>query len=182
MLLYAIGSLLLVVLLRSYSVLQLQQHKKMIVYNVPRHTAIDFMEGRSFHFLGSPFLLENKNLINFHLAAARQQNRVQFAGVIKHNFFRFHGKTILQLDHPIRSDGDKQIPVAVLIISGNAKIDMKTLQKNFLIEQLVIDSSVPFYKATALQQQCAQLRIRCHNVAAKGAFVMNLQTPTFAAS
>ncbi|MGV3656645.1 MAG: hypothetical protein ACO1NX_01775 [Chitinophagaceae bacterium] len=64
--------------------------------------------------------------------------------------------------------------VSLLILSKNPKLYISDLQKAFNINQIVIDASVPAWKARLWQKDCDSLRLPCHNVAEKGAFVLSL--------
>ena len=45
--------------------------KKIIVYDVPAHKAIDFIDGNTYHFVGDSDLIADGVLQNFHLKPAR---------------------------------------------------------------------------------------------------------------
>jgi competence protein ComEC len=48
-----------------------QRQQLLIVYNVPRQSALDIMEGTRYRFLGDPGLQQDRSLRNFHLQPAR---------------------------------------------------------------------------------------------------------------
>ena len=55
------------VMQNAYNNWQTAQQQKLIVYNVPQHKAIDFVNGNQYQFIGDSVLLENGLLQNFHL-------------------------------------------------------------------------------------------------------------------
>jgi competence protein ComEC len=63
-------------LIRAASFSQAFQQKKLIVYNVPKHTAIDVIEGRQFSFVGDTSLLYDDFARNFHLQPSRVLHRI----------------------------------------------------------------------------------------------------------
>jgi competence protein ComEC len=97
------------------------------------------------------------------------------AGVAVSNSFLFRGKQILLIDRPVRFKPAQVKPVVhLLVLARNPKIDITLLAETFSIRQVVIDGSVPPWKAKLLKKACDSLRILCYDVAEKGAFVMKL--------
>jgi competence protein ComEC len=64
--------------------------------------------------------------------------------------------------------------IDLLILSKNPKVYISALAKAFSIHQIVIDGSVPSWKAKLWKKDCDSLHIPCFDVSEKGAFVMNL--------
>ncbi|HET7898564.1 MAG TPA: ComEC/Rec2 family competence protein, partial [Flavisolibacter sp.] len=63
----AFSSFGLFMLLRGWSFYTAYRQKQLIVYNVPKHPAIDIINGRSYYFLGDSLLLSDGFERNFHL-------------------------------------------------------------------------------------------------------------------
>ena len=63
----------------------------------------------------------------------------------------------------------------VVILSGNPKLYISHLANALEVKQIVIDGSVPHYKADLWKKDCDSLHLPCHDVSEKGAFVMKLQ-------
>jgi competence protein ComEC len=88
----------------------------------------------------------------------------------------------MRIDSSLRLKQAKIKPaIDLLVLSRNPKLYMGTLANTFAIKQVVIDASVPQWKSKLWQKDCDSLGIACYSVREKGAFVMNLQTTTFAA-
>jgi competence protein ComEC len=64
--------------------------------------------------------------------------------------------------------------IDVLILSKNPRLYISNLIKTFEVGQIVIDGSVPQWKAKLWKKDCDSLHIPCFDVSEKGAFVMNL--------
>jgi competence protein ComEC len=89
--------------------------------------------------------------------------------------FQWQGRQVLILDTALRFKVDPvPRPVDLLILSGNPKVYMHKLARSFRLRQVVVDASVPRWKALLWQRDCDSLRIPFHDVADKGAFVMSL--------
>jgi competence protein ComEC len=173
----ALGSLLFFTVLRSLSFNEAYGQKKLIVYNVPKYTAIDLISGRTYNFIGDSTLLYDDFIRNFHIQPSRVLHRMNqnLALPINCHDFEFCSKHIAIIDStqyfvPIQP---KQ-KVDVLILSGNPKLYISNLLKTFEINQIVIDGSVPQWKAKLWKHDCDSLNIHCFDVSEKGAFVMNL--------
>lgn len=173
----SLGSLMIFIALRSLSFNEVYNQKKMIVYNVPKYSAIDLINGRTYNFIGDSALLYDDFIRNFHVQPSRVLNRIQQVQTLRINCrnFDFGNKRIAIIDStkyftPVQS---KQT-IDVLILSKNPKLYISNLLKTFEINQIVIDGSVPAWKAELWKHDCDSLKIQCFNVSEKGAFVMNL--------
>lgn len=173
----ALGSVLIFTVLRSLSFNEAYGQKKLIVYNVPKYTAIDLIDGRTYNFIGDSTLLYDDFIRNFHIQPSRvlhRMNQNQALPINCHDF-EFCSKHIAIIDSTqyFSSAGSKQ-KIDVLILSGNPKLYISNLLRTFEINQIVIDGSVPQWKAKLWKHDCDSLNIHCFNVSEKGAFVMNL--------
>ena len=173
----SLTSVLIFVVLRSLSFSEAYHQKKMIVYNVPKFSAIDLVNGRKHNFIGDSALLFDDFIRNFHIQPSRVLHRVEQNQTVSidSKSFEFCKNQIAILDStkyfiPLESKPF----IDVMILSKNPKLYISSLLKTFNIHQIVIDGSVPFWKAKLWKQDCDSLHILCHDVSEKGAFVMNL--------
>jgi competence protein ComEC len=165
---------------RTISFISAGRQEKIIVYNVPQHTAIDFICGRNYYFFGDADLLADDFGANFHLKPSRVLNRVKPATAlealrIENNCIDYNGTRILV----IKSSSsyypqDSLKAIDLLIVSGNPKVYISRIAKSFKINEIVFDGSVPFWKLTYWKRDCNSLHIPYHDASEKGAFVMNL--------
>jgi len=173
-------SLFLFAILRSCSFRQSANQQKLIVYNIPKHEAIDVIKGRSFFFAGDSTMLTDKILQNINLRPARILSRVRSCDEsvgfsAQKDMFICNSKKILVLDKSDAFDTPtKKITVDVLVISKNAILSLPDLIQAFQIRQVVLDSSVPHWKINYWASACDSLHLPYHNVSEEGAFVMNL--------
>ena len=115
---------------------------------------------------------KDQTLYNFHLAPSRIQHRVMPSVKMFQKAFDLNGKKVLVLDTTVQLQKEGRPVVDVLILSKNPKLYIHQLQQSFQLAQVVIDASVPPWKAALWQRDCDSLKINCYNVAQKGAFVM----------
>lgn len=171
----AFASLALFMSIRGLSFFDAYRQKKLIVYNVPRHPAIDVINGRRYAFLGDSALLLDGFERNFHLQPSRILHRISMeSGSGAGKNFVLAGKRVLVVDEalPFAAAEPKQ-KIAVLILSKNPKVYIPKLLNAFALEQVVIDGSVPPWKAALWKKDCDSLHIPCFDVGEEGAFVMN---------
>lgn len=166
--------------LRYYSFLLAGRQEKIIVYNIPRKTAIDFIDHRNFEFIGDSSLLTDEFSYNFHIKPARTLFRVKQGSL--RDFFRsgdiidFRGKHILLLKNSFFQIGEqknRRPVIDLLLISGNPKLYIKNIAATLDIKQVVFDGTVPAWKSNYWKKDCDSLEIPWYDVTAKGAFVMN---------
>ena len=160
---------------------QFSNQKKIIVYNVPSHKAIDFIDGNTYHFVGDSDLMEDGLLQNFHLKPGRislllnKRIDTSFPMFQKNNFCQFSGKRILMIDSSvIFTPTLKKINVDYIIISKNPKIFISSLAKVFNCGAYIFDASNPLWKIGKWKKDCEELHLRFHSVPEQGAFVTDL--------
>ena len=164
--------------LRSVSFFESSNQQKIIVYNVPRHQAIDFVQGRNYQFVGDSALQNEGFLRNFHLKPSRIMHRMSLGDLpgfkMQDNFIQFSGKKILLINDAIRYETEvDKTEVDLLIFSKNPKVYISKLASALNIRQIVFDGSCPAWKLKYWKRDCDSLGIPYFDVAEKGAFVMN---------
>lgn len=167
-------------LLRDFSFWQKNKQQKIIVYNVPQHRAIDFINGRHFFFAGDPDLLENDFARNFHLKPSRILQRIEPLDslnnfISNNNYVSFGNKNILLLDSTVSFTllSPRQT-IDLLVVSKSPKLYISRLNNSFIIKQIIFDGSVPAWRLKYWKKDCDSLHIPYYDVGEKGAFVMSL--------
>jgi competence protein ComEC len=163
--------------LRTISFTKAYDQKELIVYNVPKHQAIDIIHGRKYWFIGDTDLQKDDFIRNFHLQPSRILHRIQPAEQAKSiaKSFQVLNRKVLIIDTTISFDTIEKKTVADLVIlSKNPKLYINNLIKAVDVKQLVIDGSVPLWKAKLWKKDCDLLHLPYHDVSEKGAFVMKL--------
>lgn len=174
-----LGAMLIFVIIDSTENFILRQQQKVVVYNVPRQKAIDFILGKKYAFIGDTVLLNDDYLRNFHLKPSRTLHRINttnnIAGLyISYPFTQFQEKRILLIDKPFRFQNPSKIPVDLIIVSHNPRLYISELANVFDCKQYVFDGSNSTWKINQWKKDCDSLHLRHHSTADKGAFEMNL--------
>jgi competence protein ComEC len=176
----AAGALLVFASLLTYSSINAFNQQKIIVYNIPQHKAIDFIQGNRYLFAGDSDLFRDDFTRNFHLKPSRTNNRMSAVRslnqlIMNNNFISYGRKRILWIDSAITfAEVEKKHQIDLLIISKNPVLYMPRLAKTFSIREVVFDGSASFRKLKYWKKDCDSLHIPWHDVSEKGAFVMTL--------
>lgn len=182
-----LGSFLLFSILSAKYLFDRLKTTEIIVYQVPGNTAIDLVHNRQAFFVcdsiltGDPGKIEfqikpnrmNQGIRDIQLIKAEDQASFSLPGAwINYPFIYFRGKRLAIIDNQWKS-GQPSEPVAcdLVVISGNPRINPEELKTQFEIKKVIIDSSVPFYRAGQLTQIFQNEGIPCHSVRHEGAFV-----------
>jgi len=155
-----------------------QQHK-LIVYNVPKSTAIDIIQGNECKALMSSAVVQDTLLQNFYLQPTRLLYRTtpNQSSIVAHNNYLFHiaNKTILIIGKSLPTvSPSHKISADAVIITGNPKLYINQIDALVNSTIIVFDSSNPAWKIERWKKDCNSLHLRFHSVAQRGAFVMDL--------
>ncbi|HYH16752.1 MAG TPA: ComEC/Rec2 family competence protein, partial [Flavisolibacter sp.] len=169
----ALSSALLFLIIRAASFIQAGQQQKLVVYNVPKHQAIDIIQGHHTAFIGDSTVWQTAALFNFHIQPSRIQHRIEQVSISTNKGFVVGGKQCLIIDTTLTFQPQPVKPVIdLLILSKNPKLYLEKLSEIYIIKQIVVDASVPFWKADLWKRSAGALHIPFYNIQEKGAFVM----------
>lgn len=178
LLLPALACLLVYAGIRAADIYAKSHNTSMIVYNVPRHTAIDFFDGRNGYYVGDDTVNADNSLRNFHLQPARLLNRAIINNkdvyrATDHPFVWVNGKRILLMD-TVAFTADQSGPtVDIIVLSRNVRSSITQLWQQFRCSTYVFDGSCPAWKTRQWKNECDSLLLRRHSVAEDGAFVLD---------
>lgn len=188
-----ISFLLLITLLagqlfESYSI---AHHKKFIVYNVPKESAYDLIDGRNNYFIADKNLSGDHSKMMFHVIhnwwaiGTEKTDFIEFTGqmlkdksvLIKNNFISFNDRKIGVIKDKWKgyNTQHKKIKLDYLVIAGNRFLKIEDLRKYFDFKLLIIDSSNPLWKANKIIEECKKLKVSYYSVLHSEAFVVNFQ-------
>ncbi|HUP13678.1 MAG TPA: hypothetical protein VM187_15760, partial [Niastella sp.] len=154
--------------------------KKLIVYNIPKHSAIDVMVGKQYMFKGDSALLHDAQLQKFHLQPSRLLHRVNNTNTTgklrsENNRYKLGNFSFLLIDQPYNPNNvTPKTPVDIIILLNNPPLTIPQLTSVFTCRQFVFDASNAPWKVARWQQECEQLGLLGFSVTDRGAFVLNL--------
>jgi competence protein ComEC len=170
------------VLVHAFSSWKVHRQQKIIVYNVPLHRAVDFIQGNSYCFIGDSILLQDGLLQNFHLKPARttlqlSRRKDSLQKLFRQgDFYQFGNKRILFVNKALPYATPKEkIPVDIIVVSNNPKLQIEQLATVFTPGQLVFDASNSLWKIEQWKQACEKLHLRHYSIPEQGAFVLDIE-------
>ncbi len=190
---YAFVALTVMLLLFTSFTFKSYQHtqqKKLIVYAIPKTSAYEFINGSKQVIIADSSLINDDNKIGFHI----QNNHINCGITTKcfiplsknykseelpvfkqQSFIQFFNQRIA-----IVSKWEKSQSLAVkmkldyLILSKNAKVNIKDVLKVFDAKLIIFDYSNSHWKTDKWENECNTLQQAYYNVLEKGAFVRDI--------
>jgi competence protein ComEC len=175
----ALFCLLFFSLIRSLSFIDAARQQQLIVYNIPKHRAIDFVSGRNIVCRGDSDIITNYILQQYYLNACRTALRAAVTGRIESmmpipGIFIFNNKKIALIDEKTHLNSSGEIGADLVIVSGNAPVNMAALLEVFHCPQIVFDGSNSPAKVNKWKAEAAKLGLSCFYTVDNGAFVMKM--------
>ncbi len=176
----------------SFTIEQFHEYgqRKLIVYNIPKTTAIDFICAQSNVLLTDSALAHNESKLLFHIKHNWWELGISHTNIItdtiktntlliKNNIALYYNKRIALISKKDNFKNVNKLSVSPLktdyiIISGNPSIKMKDVIKLYRAENVIFDSSNSLYHLNKWKTECAELHQKYYSVADSGAFSINL--------
>ncbi len=166
----------------SYGKINLIQQKKIIIYNVSRHTAIDFVAADKYFFIGDEDFKKEGALQNFNLKPARvslqvNESKDTLKSIQQSKYlWQFYGKKIMIIDSALSFVSlQNKIKVDVLLIIKNAKVDIADITSSVIPDCIVFDASNSLWKIAQWKKQCSLLHLPSFITAEQGAFILDVK-------
>jgi competence protein ComEC len=174
-----LASLFALLVTGAYLNFKLRQQQKVIVYNVPRMPAIDFISGNDCAFVGDTALLNDQYLEKFYVKPSRILHKVALKSnlanlYVGYPFLQFFSKKILIVDKPFKFKNQNKISLDLIVVSRNPRLYISELAAAFDCKQYVFDGSNSSWRIKLWKKDCDSLHLRSHSTVDEGAFVMNV--------
>lgn len=171
--------------LRNYKLIH---QEKVVIYDIPHHTAIDFISGRN-HVIFADSSALNSGILNYSTEGYQikdglkkhysyLEKQFQEAPIFYHDgFARLHRLRLFILNpdekhFPILA---QKIKVDYLIYRGSRKIPIKEIMKSFRFKKIVFDASVSPYRKKILIKKSKFFHLKTFTLSKSGALVINLK-------
>lgn len=162
--------------------------KKLIVYSVPKSSAIELFYAEKQVLFTDSLLINDDKKIAFHIQNNRIMNGINtnFNFLISQNannniiikaknFIQFADKKIVIINQKEKYiELDDKIKVDYLILSKNQHIKIADLLKVFKPELLIFDSSNKEWQCNKWEKECSVLNLKFYNVLKNGSFELKL--------
>ncbi|WP_343669470.1 ComEC/Rec2 family competence protein [Chitinophaga sp.] len=169
---YIMGAICLWSLIVLPGRLQKQRQRVMIVYNQPRHTGIDFIQGSVVQFAGDDSISANM------LRAARtfyEADTGRLVGFEQLGHFICCGnKRLVIVDGALPAGRPaKKFRTDYLLLSHNPRVAIKDLQGFYDVGCYIFDASSSHSRIEKWKSECYALTLRFFSVPDQGAYVVN---------
>ncbi|MFZ1529499.1 MAG: ComEC/Rec2 family competence protein [Ferruginibacter sp.] len=173
--------LLMYAAMMFHAVAERDKQQKIIIYNINRYRAVDFVYKDEYFFEGDSILLQDALPRNFYLKPARismqlQESKKRFRHLVKKGaVYHFAGKTLFMADKEFIPDSATgKLKVDILLISKNPKYTMANITGRIEPSVIVFDASNALWKIAEWKRECDGLHLHYHSVPEQGAFVLDL--------
>ena len=160
----------------------IRNQQKMVVYNVPQHRAIDFIQGTQVKFIGDSVLLQDGVLQNFHLKPARIFMQLKPGRDSLKNFFikdafcQFNNKRIILIEKSLSFEMPSvKTAIDYVVISKNPALRIAHLASVFDCDLYIFDASNSLWKIDKWKKECEELHLSSYSVPEKCAFIVDVK-------
>jgi len=170
--------------------------KKLIIYNIPSYSAINFIDGKDNILMVDLELIQNRSRLMFHVQNNWINNGLNNEKIIdlnhlvkkyqlsnnykisnpniftKQNYLQFYNYKIVIVDHSfILTETQEKLSIDCLIIRENLKCNLKDLLALYNPKEIIIDTSNSLYVSEKLQNEAQKLGVKCWAVLIDGAYI-----------
>lgn len=175
----ALAGLLVLIIYREMVWQQRNQQRKLIVYNIAGHTAIDIIAGHRVTFWGDPECLTDPNIFRMHIQPARILYQVSDTAILPRDTTGFQlvkagEKTLVVLDKEPDTRLSASVEADILLLSANIRSKPAWILEKLTCSHIVAGTQLPFYRIPQWQIAADSLHLQLHPVAEKGAFILDL--------
>ena len=178
---FSIAFLLCFLIFKNFRDWNLYKQKKIVVYNISRHKAVEFIDRNEYFFSGDSEVVNDKLLKTYNLRPAHIAFQLEEALsppaqlFSKDHFFQFFNARILMIDSSFNNFQPKEkMSINYILISKNPRIKISELAENFDCNNYIFDASNSSWKIEQWKKECEELHLHFHSVTEQGALVINL--------
>jgi competence protein ComEC len=156
------------------------KQSKLVVYEVPKFTAIDIIHQDHYKLFCDSIISVDKNLEKMHLQAPRlnfgatkkETEQLLDQGIQQ---LPVEKLSVLLINRPFHLPViQHKIHVDLIILSHATRVNLKQLAEIFDCQQYVFDGSNPLWKIQEWKKDADNLHLRHHSTAEQGALVVDL--------
>ena len=150
----------------------------MIVYSLPKQSALGFVNGNQIYFTndsitkGDDKFTFTPSKIFFQVKEAKG-NFLQKEITESVELYSMSGKKVA-IVHSLNILTTQPITVDYLIVAQKCLATKDWINNHFKTQQIIVDNSIPSWKIDALKENLKEVSIPIHYVSDKGAFVIDL--------
>ena len=182
----ALTCLILLVVGNIQQDLQKQEQLQLVIYDIPKKSVMDVVEGNKIYLVEQDSLTEKEHLyhtLNYRIAKADSIKQIVMDSIaanhvfLKEQYLQIGEKKIVAIDGdiPTKYDNQQRLLCDYIWLKNTPDIKIKKLKEIFTFELLIFDSSNNFSFMNQWEKECEQLNIAYHNTHKDGAFVVSVR-------
>lgn len=172
----------------SYRLWPGRESRQIVVYNVPRTTAIHFISSADSSYIYSSVppdtlrqrlaYVERNYFVPHHIAYPQIIGQSPFRSNLLYGrdaYFVFARHSVYVLRQNVRAwHAAAPIPIHTLVVSYGCRDSLSVVLRHLHPHRVVLDSSLSPYYRKRWSSECLAAHIPCHDVRTQGAFVLRL--------
>jgi len=174
--------MIVILLINTFKIYTIRHESGLIVYNIPKTSAIEFYSGQQNKLFINKQNEELTELIPFNFHPFWDFQQINHPEIIQKeitnenlfNSFKFQNQKIVQINKSelFRHESSVPFKTDILILSENLNIQMKDLKKYFDFSLVIFDSSNSENKIKKWKNDCRAYGIDYYSVPESGAFIL----------
>ena len=174
--------MIVILLINTFKIYIIRHESGLIVYNIPKTSAIEFYSGQTNKLYINKQNEELTELIPFNFHPFWDFQQINHPEIIQNellkenlfNSFMFRNQKIVQINKSELFRHETSVPFKadILILSENLNIQMKDLKKYFDFSLVIFDSSNSENKIKQWKKDCKAYGIHYYSVPESGAFIL----------
>jgi len=163
---------------RTFYEVQTGRQERIIIYQLPAHSVIDFVSGNDFYEVIDTAMSRELSLQSFQIGPAHCKFRIRRSDslpglAIHYPFIIFRNKICLILDPRTQLKSfRKKMKIDLVLIRGNPRFKILELSQIVDCSLIVWDGSNAAAKTNEWKSECDALALRCHSTPLQGPLIL----------
>jgi len=164
----------------------LLKQKKIVLYDVPKGTAIDFIDGTDCYFKATDWLVEDKSKMRFNILHHRWEINIDQVNRIvsdfesenikfKNDLLQFYDKKFYFLKDANYVKVESPIDVDYLIIEKGKLDNLNSFLESYNVNTILFTSFLSYSEKQKMKVLSKDKNIIFHDIKEEGSFVLNLK-------
>lgn len=170
--------------------LRIMEQKKMFIYNIDNHSALNFIDGKSNYLIAGQKLINSQNKLLFHVQnnwiqhnakyadyiAIRDDNNIHKPNLfIKDHFIQYYNYRVVWIGKEyLLGNVKEKLNCDAVILTDNTNITIQQLLNIYKPKQIIIDASNANYKSEHWLKEAKKYNVACWSIINNGTFSINI--------
>lgn len=182
-------SIFLMIVFMSFQIKEMkdcEKQKKMIIYDVPKATSIDFVDGTKCYFIATDWIAEDKSKMRFNISHNRWELNIGNVTRIstsfeddnfkfENNFLQFYDLKMYFLEESNYKNNTNKGSVNYLVVEKGSSENLSSFLNAYTVDLIVFSTLLNQYEKKKMKNICKGLNVVFHDVKVDGSyqFILN---------